>query len=767
MGTLLQDLRYGLRMLAKNPGFTAVAVLTLALGIGANTAIFTLVNGILLKSLPVQKPDELVLLGHGLDRGVVGEAQRGSWELFSYAFYQHFREHNRVFQGVCAFQSFEVGLSVRVGNTASSAPGKLVSGNYYSVLGVRPLLGRLFTPEDDMAGAAPAAVISYRFWSKQFSQDATVLGKTVDVNGTAFTVIGVTPPGFFGETLQTDPPDMWLPLVTQPQVSQQESLLTPQGPYWLGIVGRLKPEATFQQAQANVSALLRAFLDEQVRSQVSAERWREIQNCFIVLTPGGKGLSELRESFTKPLYILFAAVGLVLLIACANVANLLMARATARQREVSVRQALGASRSRLVRQFLTEIILLALCGGAAGLLFASWGTTALAARVANGADYVPLGVGPDFRILGFTLGVCILTGILFGLAPALRVIHGNLTPALKESVRTAVGRGGQWGLSNLLVVSQVAVSLFLLIGAGLLVRALRALENQDWGFAREKVLVVNIDPKRAGYKPEQLPSLYRQLLDRVNALPGVHSASLALYSWLSDMEVIQRITVPGYTPQPDERTSVQVNLAGPRYFETESMTLLLGREFGARDSEGAPHVAIVNEALVRRFYFGHNPIGRTLHFQTLFNGGDVEVVGVVKNARYNNPGDNATEMVFLPVLQAASAVAQLGAYAQDLEVRTAGNPTSIAGEVRGAIAAIDKNLPVDKVTTMSELVDRSLNQVALITRLSSLFGVLAMLLACVGLYGVMSYAVARRTNEIGIRMALGARGGDVLGLVVG
>src|SRR6266568_5189518 len=767
MGTLLQDLRYGLRMLAKNPGFTAVAVLTLALGIGANTAIFTLVNGILLKSLPVQKPDELVLLGHGLDRGVVGEAQRGSWELFSYAFYEHLHDHNRVFQDMCAFQSFEVGLSVRIGNTSSSAPGKLVSGNYFSVLGVRPLLGRLLTSADDTAGATPAAVISYRFWSKQFSQDASVLGKTVDVNGTAFTIIGVTPPGFFGETLQTDPPDMWLPLATQPQVSQQESLLTPQGPYWLDIMGRLKPGATLKQAQANVSALQRGFLDEEVRTQVSAERWREIQNSFIVLTPGGKGLSELRESFTKPLYILFAAVGLVLLIACANVANLLMARATARQREVSVRHALGASRSRLVRQFLTESILLALCGGAAGLLFADWGTTALVARVANGADYVPLSVSPDSRVLGFTLGVCVLTGILFGLAPALRASHVDLTPALKESVRTAVGSGGRWSLSNLLVVTQVAISLFLLIGAGLLVRALKALENQDWGFVREKVLVVSIDPKRAAYKPEQLAALYQQLLDRANALPGVRSASLALYSWLSDMEVIQRITVPGYTPSADERTSVQVNLAGPRYFETEGMTLLLGREFGAQDTEGAPHVAVVNETLVRRFYFGQNPIGKTLRFQTLFNGGDVEVVGVVKNARYNSPGDHATEMVFLPVLQAASAVAKVGAYVGDLELRTAGNPTSVAGEVRAAIAGIDKSLPVDKVTTLSELVDRSLNQVALITGLSSLFGVLAMLLACVGLYGVMSYAVARRTNEIGIRMALGARRSDVMGLVVG
>jgi predicted permease len=765
--SLIQDIRYGLRMLARNPGFTAVAILTLALGIGANTAIFTLINALLLRSLPVQKPEELVLLGHGLDRGLVGEPQRGSWELFSYAFYQHLRDHNRVFQDVCAFQSFEEGESVRAGNNVASVPGRLVSGNYFSVLGVRPLLGRMLTPEDDTAGAPPAAVISYRFWSKQFSQDATVLGKTFSVNGTAFTIVGVAPPGFFGETLQTDPPEMWLPLATQPQVMQEESLLTPQGPYWLDIMGRLKPHATLEQAQANVSALLHGFLDEEVRSQVSTERWREIKNCFIVLTPGGKGLSELRESFTTPLYILLAAVGFILLIACANVANLLMARATARQREVSVRLALGASRSRLVRQFLTESVLLAMCGGAAGLLFARWGTLALVTRVANGAGYVPLSVSPDSRVLGFTLGVCLLTGILFGLAPALRVSHSDLTPVLKESVRTPAGPGGRWGLSNLLVVLQVAVSLFLLVGAGLLVRTLRELENQDWGFAREKVLVVSIDPKRAGYKPEQLPALYQQLLDRVNALPGVRSASLALYSWLSDMEVLQSVTVPGYTPQPDERTTVQVNLVGPRYFETEGMTLLLGREFDARDTEGSPHVAVVNEALVRRFYFGQNPIGKTFHFQHLFNHGDIEVVGVVKNAKYNNPRDDATEMVFLPVFQASRDVAQLGAYVGDLEVRTAGNPTSVAGGVRAAIAGIDKNLPVDKVTTLKELVERSLNEVILIAGLSSLFGLLAMLLACVGLYGVMSYAVARRTNEIGIRMALGARRSDVLGSVVG
>ncbi len=761
-----QDIRYGLRMLAKNPGFTVVATLTLALGIGANTAIFTLIDALLLRPLPVESPNELVLLGHGLDRGVVGEAQRGSWELFSYAFYQHLREHNRVFEDVCAFQSFEDSLSIRVGNTTASVAGRLVSGNYFSVLGVQPLLGRVLTPDDDQPAAAPAAVISYRLWSKQFSEDAAVLGKTVSVNGTAFTILGVTPPGFFGETLQADPPDMWLPLATQPQVSQQESLLTPQGPYWLDIIGRLKPGTTLQQAQANVSVLLRAFLNAQVRSQVSAARWNEIQNCFIVLTPGGKGLSELRENFAKPLYILLAAVALVLLIACANAANLLMARAAARQREVSVRLALGASRLRMLRQFLTESILLAICGGAAGLLLARWGTAALVTQVANGAAYLPLRLNPDVRVLGFTLGVCLLTGILFGLAPALRASHVNLTPALKESVGAAGGSGGGSRLSNLLIVCEVTVCLFLLIGAGLLVRALQALENQDWGFARDRVLIVNIDPKRAGYKPEQLAFLYHQLLDRVNALPGVRSASLALYSWLSDMEVIQGITVPGYMPQPGERTSVQVNLGGPRYFETEGMTLLLGREFSDRDTESTTRVAVVNEALARHFYSGRNPIGKTLHFQGPFPGGDIEVVGVVRNARYNSPGDHATEMVFLPVFQASRQVAQMGGYVGDLEVRTAGNPTSMAGEVRGAIAGIDKNLPIDRVTTLNELVDRSLNEVTLIAGLSSLFGVLAMVLACVGLYGVMSYAVVRRTNEIGIRMALGAQRSEVLRLVV-
>jgi predicted permease len=410
-----QDIRYGLRALARNPGFTVVAILTLALGIGANTAIFTLINALLLRPLPVENPNELVLLGHGLDRGVVGEAQRGSWELFSYTFYQHLREHNRVFQDLCAFQSFEDSVSIRLGNTTGGAVGRLVSGNYFSVLGVRPLLGRVLTPDDDKPAAAPAAVISYRLWSKQFSGDFAVLGRTVFVNGTAFTLVGVTPPGFFGETLQADPPDMWLPLATQPQVSQQESLLTTQGPYWLDIIGRLKRGTTLEQAQANVSVLLRAFLDEQARSQVSVARWNEIKNCFIVLTPGGKGLSELRENFAKPLYILLAAVALVLLIACANAANLLMARAAARRREVFVRLALGASRLRILRQFLTESILLAMSGGAAGLLFARWGTAALVTQVANGAAYLPLRVNPDARVLGFTLGVCFLTGILFGL----------------------------------------------------------------------------------------------------------------------------------------------------------------------------------------------------------------------------------------------------------------------------------------------------------------------------------------------------------------
>ena len=762
---LWQDIRYGLRMLAKNPGLTSVAVLTLALGIGPNTAIFTLIDGLLLRSLPVEKPYELVLLGHGLDQGVVGEAQRGSWELFSYDFYRQLHDHNLVFQDVCAFGSFEVTLSLHAGNMTMSVPGKVVSGNYFSLLGVRPLLGRMFTPEDDRAGATPTAVISYRLWSKQFSGDSSAVGKTVEVNGTLFTIVGVTRPEFFGETLQTDPPEMWLPLSTQPQLSRQESLLTPQGPYWLDIIGRLKPGVTFEQAQAIVSALHRGFLDEMVRSQVSAERWEQIKNSFVVLTPGARGLSELRENFTKPLYILLAAVGLILLIACANVANLLLARATARHREVSVRLALGAGRSRLVRQFLTESVLLAMCGGAAGLLFAKWGTTALVKSVANGADYVPLAISPDARVLGFTLGVCFLTGILFGLVPSLRFSRESLTAGLKGGTIMTAG-GGRRGPSNLLVVSQVAVSLFLLIGAGLFVRALQTLENQDWGFARDKVLVVHIDPKRAGYKPEQLSTLYQQLLSRVDALPGVRFASLALYSWLSDMKMIHSVSVPGYTAQPDERTSVQLNLVGPRYFETEGMSLQLGREFDERDTETSPHVAIVNEAFVRRFIFGENPISKTLRVQHLYNGSDVEVVGVAKNARYNDPGDTATEMVFLPVSQASGPLAQFGIYVGDLEVRAAGNPAGIAGEVRSAIAGIDKNLPVDKVTTLNDLVEQSLHEVTLITSLASSFGVLAMLLASVGLYGVMSYAVARRTNEIGIRMALGAGGSDVLGLVV-
>ena len=767
MSTVYQDLKYGLRMLAKNPGFTLVAVLTLALGIGANTAIFTLIDAVMLKALPVEKPEQLALFGDGGRRGFVGLGSGQHYDIFSYPLYEHLRDNNPSFEGVAAFRTELDRLNLRPQGVGESEPGqlawgRLVSGNYFSVLGVQAVLGRVLTPEDDRPEAPPAAVISYAYWRRRFNDDQSVVGRVLNVNGIMLAVAGVTPPEFFGESVESPLADFWLPVSLQPRLMPDRGSVL-RDPYvnWLNLIGRLRRGLSLQQAQASVDVAFRQFLTEQAGPHPSSEARRDIQHSYIKLSPGGRGISYLRFRYSHPLHILMAVVAFVLLIACANVANILLARAAARQKEISMRLAVGASRARLVRQLLTESVLLGLLGAVLGVLLSAWGVTVLVNMVAGGTSSLPLDVTPDARVLGFTLAVSLLTGILFGLAPAYRTTGVDLAHSLKGGT-LGTSPGARWSLSKTLVVSQVALSLLLLVCAGLLVRTLRNLARQDLGFNQEHVLEVGIDPRIAGYKQDQLHPLYQALLDRVNALPGVRVASLSLYSPMSGTGWGGQISVQGYFPPPNEAADCQWDWVGPNYAETEGMTLLLGRDLGPGDTKGAPKVALVNESFAQRYLAKQNPIGRRFSMEVPAKTYEIEIVGVVKNLKFNDPREDYSPVAFLPLAQVEGPAS----YAAYLEIRATTDPTSIAASVRPAIHEVDKNLPVTSITTLSEQVNESLNKEHLIARLSSFFGILALVLACVGLYGVLAYGVARRTNEIGIRMALGADQMRVLWMVL-
>jgi len=769
MGTMLQDLRYGLRMLARNPGFTAVAVLTLALGIGANTAIFSLLDAVMLKVLPVQKPDQLVLFFDGsnegtrISRGGIGDG--GRWRYYSYPLYDYLRDHNQFFQGICAFRLGEDRLSVSMAGrppveSAQGVWGHLVSGNYFSVLGVNAILGRTLSPEDDRPGARPAAVISYGYWKQSLGGDPAVVGEVVGLNGTSFTIVGITPREFFGERVRRSP-DFWLPIVMQPQVMIHESYLADPGVYWVNLMGRLKPGVVRQQAQAGVTVQLRQFLTSQQGSQISQHDRNEIEKSYISLAPGGPGISGLRERFEEPLHILMAVVALVLLIACANVANLLLSRAAVRHKEISVRLALGAGRLRLIRQMLTESLLVAGFGGVLGAIFAVWGVRILVSKFAGSSS--PLNVSPDLRVMSFTMGICALAAILFGLAPALRSTRPEIATELKTGSSSPAGIGQRWNLGKGLVSFQAAVSLLLLVGAGLFVRTLRNLQTEDPGFNRQHVLLVGIAPRLAGYKPEQLASLYERLMARVISLPGVRMASLAAYSPMSGHSRSTNVSIEGYTPAPGQDMDVHTNVVGWSHFETVGTPIVLGRAIGPQDTATSPKVAVINVSTAHDFFGDQNPIGRRFGFGgDSKHSGDFEIAGVAADARYRSLRQKPERMVFT----AAAQMQGDEAYVSELELRTLGDPRSVAIAVRNALARIDKGLPATTVTTLSEQVDDSLGQVRTVSELSSFFGLLALALACVGLYGIMAYVVARRTSEMGIRMALGARSRAVLWMML-
>jgi predicted permease len=791
MDGLFQDVRYALRQLRKSPGFTAIAIITIALGIGANTAIFSLIDAVMLKMLPVEKPEQLVLLSWAapgwpyMIHSLTGNSDqdksgRSTSTSFSYAIFDDIRAHNRALSSVLAF-SDGGRLNVGVGGQAGLAQGQLVSGDFFSTLGVPAVFGRTITPTDDTVGASPAAVISYSYWVNRFGHDPLAVGKAITVNGVPFTLVGVAAPEFFGVEPGTSI-DLWIPLRTQSQVDPgwiayanpgEVSRFMARDDWWVVIMGRLKPGVSEQQARAELDVLVRQDAASVEPPPTAANRTPDmsLELPQVELASASKGLNSLRQEFSKPLSILMAVVGLVLLIACANVANLLLARAASRQKEIAVRLALGAGRRRLIRQLLTESVLLAVAGGALGVILAYWASDVLLAYMSGGRHPVILHVSPNPAVLGFSAAASVLTGILFGLAPALRGTRLDLTPTLKESGAKLVGRGGpsrglRLDLGKALLVAQVAMSLSLLIAAGLFVRTLANLEGENIGFDRHNLLLFGIDPTQAGYHGDRLATVYEEVRKRIEVVPGVRSASLSRHSFINGGVSISGASIQGYTPKPGEwshkgSVRVHVNSVGPEFFETFGIPLLLGRTIGDGDTAAAPKVAVVNRAFASKYLEGESPIGRRLGFGAQKENLDIEIVGMVGDARYGHLRDEAPPTVYLPYAQNVDTLAEM-----TFAVRTGGDPTHWIGAIRQAVQGLDTNLPLSDVKTQIEQIEQATFQERLIARLISLFSTLALLLACVGLYGITSYAVARRTSELGIRLALGAGRGDVLRIVL-
>ena len=764
MNTLLQDIRYALRMLRKAPGFAAIAILTLALGIGANTAIFSLMNAVMLRDLPVKQPNQLVLFGDGRAAGSsdgVGETQ-----LYSYWFYREARARNHSFSDVASVLSLTLeGMHGAVDKSVNleEMSTQLVSGTYFSMLGVNPVLGRTITASDEEPeGAHPVAVISNSWWKRRFNRDPDVLGKTITFRTTVYTIIGVAPPGFLG-TKVGDSPDMWIPLSMEAQISPGWNGLDNKQFESLCIFGRLKPGVSVAQAEAEVNTLARQLWREAAGGTLSADQQQDIDHAYIKLTPGARGVSRIRFEFSLPLEVLMAVVALVLLIACANIANLLLARATTRQHEIAVRMALGAGRTRLVRQMLTENLLLALIGGALGIWLASWANGALLSMVSGGPEPLPIDVTPDARILAFTLLISVATVLLFGIAPALRATRVELTSALKEG-KGSVGARSRRTMANALIVGQVALSLVLLIGAGLFLRSLVNLEDAPTGFNKENVLLFGIDPNAVGYKEDaRLTNLYQSIEQRIDAEPGVRSASVSFFTF-NEGGWDDAVAVFGNSPRPGISNDIVENVVGEGYFATMGIPLLEGRLFGPQDTSTSPKVAVINETMARNYFPGISPIGRRFAIEDEADpskhGTPMEVVGVVKDAKYLGLRERSWAAAYYPYTQDTHAVYY------DLSVRYSGDARSVIGEVRQAVHDVDPRLPVAYQETLSEKVDRSIAGQSLVSKLSTFFGLLAAFLACIGIYGVMSYAVSRRTQEIGIRMAIGARREDVLRMVM-
>jgi predicted permease len=777
---LLQDLRYGLRFMRRGPGFTAVAVLTLALGIGANTAIFSVVDAVLLRNLPVKEPGQLVLFrsvgGEGFDfgghngsitRDASGQTVKSS---FPYQTYTRFREQQSALSDVFAFGT--LGLNVNAFGQADVASGQAVSGNYYTALGVPAVVGRTLTDDDDKAAAPPVAVITHRYWQSRFGGDPAVVGKQINLNNNAFTIVGVTPPGFNGTMNVGSSPDVTIPIAWESQLMAERSRMK-NNIWWLRLMGRLKPGASMEDAQSQLSGVFQQSILEHRAARISQAQAEGVEAPApldphapprLAAFPGNQGETNTRLDYQLPLYTLFIVVGLVLLIACANVANLLLARAASRQREIAVRLALGAGRGRLIRQLLTESLLLATLGGAFGLLLAFWFKDGLlAVSDWGGQQMSALEARFDLRVLVFTVALSWAAGILFGLAPAWRATRVDLAPALKDNFRSSSSSPRSLFTKGL-IVAQVALSLLLMIGAGLFLSTLFNLRRVDPGFNTSNLLLFDVEPGLSGYEKEPLANLYRQMSERIEAVPGVQSVTFSANPLLARSATEVGFYLPGANAagEGEARPSgiVHVNQVRENFLGAMEIPLLGGRAFTARDDGRAPKVAIVNQSFAKQFLSDGNPLGKRFGFEPDEADG-IEIVGLALDAKYTSQRDKAPPTVYLPWGQMLSALGSA-----TFEVRTSGDPSLHVAAIRQAVREVDRELPLKAIKTQAEQADETLAMERLFAKLFSLFGLLALVLAAVGLYGMLAWSVTQRKHEIGIRMALGASRSSVLKMVL-